>query len=324
MRNLIIKTVLFIIVLAAALNLCACDDAEEEKEALVITNASGSMFAGDTQRLSIYSTEIGDIYDKPLTYKTSDPTIATVTDFGVITACAPGEAVIYVQSAVDPDLKTELELSVIYKTVFESVYSVTEQSGQIDASSYPFWSANDYTSRVSNWDIMDIAKILITKGTDEYVFTESFNSKKVEGDTVLLLSDWGNDDVLLNINSINSNVFAEMLKKHQLDPSVSIDAITRMNKAFTGRITEKINTYKGKINLSDMPSDKEYRVSIVMDYSVLKVKNYYSRGALDGIWQLGADLLKGDINSLMDSYTYVKYEYEIVDCINVDVLIEER
>ena len=72
-----------------------------------------------------------------------------------------------------------------------------------------------------------------------------------------------------------------------------------------------------------MPANREYRVSIVMDYKILKVKNYYSRGALKGIWQLGSDLIKGDIDSLMDSYTYVKYDYEIVDC-SVDFLIEER
>ena len=215
MKNLITKTVLFIIVLATVLNLCACLGEEKKKEALVISNASSSMFAGDWQKLDIYSSETEELYDKPLTYKSSDPTIATVTDHGVITACAPGEVVIYVQSAVNSDLKTELELSVTYKTVLESVYNVTEQSGKIDASSYPFWSANDYTSRVSNWDIMDIAKILITKGTDEYVFTEVFSNKKVVGDTVLLLSDWGNDDLLLNVDSINSDVFAEMLEKYQ-------------------------------------------------------------------------------------------------------------
>jgi hypothetical protein len=324
MRNLITRTILFIIALAMALDLCACLDEKEEKESLVIANARASMLAGERQTLSVYSTETETIYEAPLTYKSSDPSVATVNDFGVVTAVSPGEAVIRVQSAVDTELKTELALSVTYKTVSESVYAVTERSGTVDASAYSFWSANGYTARGSNWDVLDIAKILITKGTDEYVFTEVYSSKKVERDTVLVLSDWGNDDVLLNVNSINSDVFAEMLEKLHLDPDVSIGTVTRVNEAFARGMDERINTYKGIINLSDMPTDKEYRVSIVMDYSVLKVKNYYSRGALDGIWQLGSDLIKGNIDSLMDSYTYVKYEHEIVDCVNVDVLIEER
>lgn len=324
MRNIITRTILFIIALAMVLNLCACLDEGEEKESLVIANARASMFAGERQTLSVYNTETETLYKAPLTYKSSDPSVATVNDFGVVTAVSPGEAVIHVQSTVDTELKTELALSVTYKTVSESVYAVTKRSGMVDASSYSFWSANGYTARGSNWDVLNIAKILITKGTDEYVFTEVYSSKKVERDTVLVLSDWGNDDVLLNVNSINSDVFAEMLEKLQLDPDVSIGTVTRVNEAFTREIDERINTYKGIINLSDMPTDKEYRVSIVMDYSVLKVKNYYSRGALNGIWQLGSDLIKGNIDSLMDSYTYVKYEYEIVDCVNVDILIEER
>ena len=328
MRNLITRTVLFIIALAMALNLCAClgeeKEKENEKEALVISNAHASMFAGERQSLSVYSTETETLYDAPLIYQSSDPSVATVNAIGIVTAVSPGEAVIRVQSTVDTELKTELALSVTYKTVSESVYRVTERSETVDASAYSFWDANGYTERGSNWDVLDIAKILITKGTDEYVFTEVYGNKKVEGNTVLVLSDWGNDDVLLNVNSINSDVFAEMLEKHQLDPDVSIGTVTRVNEAFTRGIDERINTYKGIINLSEMPSDKEYRVSIVMDYSVLKVKNYYSRGALDGIWQLGSDIIKGNVDSLMDSYTYVKYEYEIVDCINVDVLIEAR
>ena len=328
MRNLITRTVLFIIALAMALNLCAClgeeKEKENEKEALVISNAHASMFAGERQSLSVYSTETETLYDAPLIYQSSDPSVATVNAIGIVTAVSPGEAVIRVQSTVDTELKTELALSVTYKTVFESVYRVTEQSGMVDASVYSFWTDNDYAPRGSNWDVLDIAKILITKGTDEYVFTEVYGNKKVEGDTVLVLSDWGNGDVLLNVNSINSDVFAEMFEKHQLDPAVSIATVTEVNEAFTRKIDERINTYKGIINLSDMPSDKEYRVSIVMDYSILKVKNYYSRGALDGIWQLGSDIIKGNIDSLMDSYTYVKYEYEIVDCMNVDVLIEAR
>ena len=172
--------------------------------------------------------------------------------------------------------------------------------------------------------MIDIAKILITKGTDEYVFSEAFYDKKVTGEQVLVLSDWGNEDVLLNVDSINSDVFAKALEKYEFALGVSIDAITRLMDDFNNKLDGRIGVYKGCINLSDMPTDKEYRVSLVMDYSVVKVKNYYSRGALNGIWQLGSDIFGGDVESLMDSYTYVEYEYEIVDCVNVDVLIEER
>ena len=333
MKNVYIRIVILALVAALIFPLvlsgCSGKRAGEQtsdtaEERLVIGNAKESMFAGETQKISVYSSQTEDIYNKPLAFKSSDPTVAMVDSTGVITACSSGEAVIYVQSAANMDLKTELKLSVTYQTLSSPNYSIENRSGQIDGSNYPFWSAKGYSARGSNWDIMDIAKILITKGTDDYVFSEAFYDKKVVGEQVLVLSDWGNEDVLLHVDSINSDVFAEIFGKYEFGSGVSIDAITRAIDDFSNKLDSRVSLYKGCINLSDMPSDKEYRVSLVMDYSVVKVKNYYSRGALSGIWQLGSDILKGDIESLMDSYTYAEYEYEIVDCVNVDVLIEVR
>ena len=333
MKKIYMKIVLFALVTALVfpLILSGCSGKNSDKstsgtaeEQIVLVAAKESMLAGETQKISVYSAVTEDIYNKPLMFKSSDPTVATVDSSGVVTACASGDVVIHVQSATNTDLKAELSLSVTYKTVSSLNYSIENRSGKIDATYYPFWSAKGYSARGSNWDIMDIAKILITKGTDEYVFSEAFYDKKVVGEQVFVLSDWGNEDVLLHVDSINSNTFAEIFGKYEFGSGVSIDAVTRVIDDFNDKLDTKVSLYKGCINLSDMPADKEYRVSLVMDYSVVKVKNYYSRGALSGIWQLGSDIVKGDIESLMDSYTYAEYEYEIVDCVNVDILIEER
>ena len=269
MKKIYIRIICLAMVLVLPFVFSSCF--EEEK--IVIINAKSYMFVGEEQNLEVYSNKTDERYDKLLSYKSSDPSVATVNERGVVTATAPGDAVIYVQASTNSELKAELNISVTYKTVSTSKYNVTAQSGKTDASSYPFWSANGYSSRVSNWAIKDIAKILITKGTDEYVFSEAFNDKKVTCDKVILVADWGNNDVPLIVDSINSNVFAEMLKKHELGSGVSIGTITRLSEEFAKKIDKKINTYKGKIELSEMPANREYRVSIVMDYKILKVKN---------------------------------------------------
>ncbi|MBR2432486.1 MAG: hypothetical protein IKB23_06165, partial [Clostridia bacterium] len=113
MKNIYIKIVIFALVtsLIFPLVLGGCsgkksgeETSETAEEQIVIGAAKESMFAGETQKLIIYSTETEDVYNKPLVFKSSDPTVAMVDVVGVVTACAPGDAIIYVQSAINMDL----------------------------------------------------------------------------------------------------------------------------------------------------------------------------------------------------------------------------
>lgn len=316
------RTIIIIIVVAVmASTLTGCGLEFFKAPRLEVRDAQTEMIAGDSQILNVYNSKTDKKISDYLLFASSDPSVVTVDDSGKVEAVSQGSATIYIQHS-ENKLRTELTINVTYNIVTASRYNVKNDYSTLSGDLFSFWSKKGYQKRVGNWDILDIAKILITKDADDYLFSDVYGYKKIEGEEVVLLSDWGNNDVYFDENILDDNLLVFIEEKYQVSP-ISDSLLSATNDLKTN-ISNQINAYHGSIRLSTLPSDMEYRIYISYDYDIVKVNNFYSRGKLLGLGQLGTDILNGKVSSFLDSYTYSKTEYEIVNAQNATIVIEGR
>ena len=152
------------------------------------------MYAGETQYLNVYNTDT-DRIEPDLMFASNDPSIASVDQWGGVTAVGPGITDIIIQSA--SGLSTKFAVTVTYKIENGSNYKVDNPGNRIDGSVYKYWEENEYKSRGSNWDIINIGNIIATKGKGEYVFTDNTLDYRITAEELLVISDWSNSDVVL-------------------------------------------------------------------------------------------------------------------------------
>ncbi len=297
------------------------------KYELSLEHPISDMKVGEEQELTVYResyiTRRTPVETNELTFASSNPGIATVNRYGKIQASSQGTVIIYIQDT-KTNSKTELTINVKYDVISAPKYNIQNADTAISGDSYPFWREQDHKTRVDNWDVLDVAKIIIDKDKNEYVFSEAFNHLLVTGEEICLIADWGNSDVTIDKNLLDQISIQDILPKYELDSHLNNGGINFATAYIQSEISNIIETYQGTVKLSVLPTDQEYRVYLTTDYNIAKVLKYYSRGKLSGIWQLGKDIVKGDVKSLLDSYTYSEHEYELIDCSNVSLVIESR
>lgn len=295
---------------------------QKKEEGIEIREAQPEMLAGSTQSLNVYDKKTDEKLSEFLIFASSNPAILTVDENGMICAVSPGSATVYVQHS-ENHTRTELTVNVRYPIISIPRYHVKTVNTPVSGNQYPFWNQKGYQSRVSDWAILDIANILITKGADEYVFSDVYDYKNMTAEEVILISDWSNTDVILDKSMLDGDLLSFISEKYQLG-KIASDSLSRATADLKTEIARQIDSYQGKIYLSKLPANMEYRIYVSYDYDVIKVNHFYSRGILNGIWQLGADLWNGNISSLLNSYTYCQTEYEIVNAKNAKIIIEAR
>lgn len=312
---------LITVVLAVAVTLTGCGLDFFKAPGLEVRDAQTEMVAGDSQILNVYNSKTQKKISDYLLFASSDPAVVTVDDSGKVAAVSQGSATIYIQHT-ENKLRAELTINVTYDIVTASRYNVKNDYSTLSGDVFPFWSEKGYQKRVGNWDVLDIAKILITKEADDYLFSDVFGYKSIVGEEIVLISDWGNADVYFDKNILGDAPLAFVSEKYQVSPST--DSFLSATNKLNSSISEQIDAYHGTVRLSTLPSDMEYRVYVSYDYDIVKVNNFYSRGKLLGLEQLGIDILNGKVSSFLDSYTYSKTEYEIVNAKNATIVIEGR
>lgn len=260
-----------------------------------------------------------------LNYVSEDPEIATCTQDGFIIGVSGGYTTIYVQK-IDTKEMLEIDIKVTYN-VFEhkDPYVTLPNKLITNYDNLDFWSYNNYSERVGDWDIIEIGKIIINKSEDDYVFTDVYEIYSATDDVLYTVASYGNDDVELD-NSIYNEI--DMRKFFSGRIKVSEDAFSNysIDKATTQvkeAISKYMDLYKGKLTFSTLSKHYQYRAYLNIDYKIYLTNNRYSRGTLNGIGSLVGDIFKGDIESFLNSYTYVEKVYE-VKVTSVFLIIEKK
>ena len=168
-----------------------------------------------------------------------------------------------------------------------------------------------------------MASEIFTKGKDEYIFSEAVICKEVASDELLTVADWTNNDITFDNSLFEQISLKPLLEKHNLDSHLNEGGITRAIGTIQSDIAKIIKDYQGRVRFSTLPTDRDYRVYITIDYRIAKAIRYFSRG-LPALPELGVNLLTGSKKSFLDTYTYTKHEYEFLDCTAVNLVIEER
>ena len=272
-----------------------------------------SLELGESITIALLSTESGSIVGQVI-YASSDPSIATVSTNGVVRGARCGTVTIYGQSAENPKLRAEMKVTVYSTPVDELHTSVDAERYSSDCTAFPFWSHNGYSERVDNWDVMNVAKIIVTKGVDEYVFTDTYRVGRVSHDLACDLTGWGTESSVFETVNLADFDFehraAEMLG---LDPGeidqYGIDSSERELREY---LIETQRALQNEVDLGAYEAGFEYRAVIRMSYTVYEVEDYYSHGTLMGLGSLVWDLVRLDVESLLDSYTYSETHYELV------------
>ena len=294
---------------------------------LQVEEMSEILMAGDTHGLSL--TYKGDMVSSDDFYFASEaPSVAVVDKNGQITAVRPGKTTIHMQNKDDAHIKTSVTIQVAYPvtdelTVFHT-QSEIQQTGYSDTD-HPFFKRNGYEMRMDDWDILAIVKLVASKDEDDYAFTDMYRSAMANDETFIVLSDWGNDDVEIDPFVLNKHDLSTYLVAQE---GYSYDGFSQVGEdmamqTIKSKINAKIQNMGYAMALSSLPQEYEYRVSIKLDYHVYRTVNFYSRGLVGGGWNIILDLIKMDISSFLNSYTYSEECYEIVldDC---DLVIERR
>lgn len=296
---------------------CSCGGAVK----LEVRGGTSQMYAGEKQYLNVYNTDT-DRIEPELMFASDDPSVASVDQWGGVLAVAPGETDIIIQSA--SGLSTKYKISVTYKIENGSTYNVENPKIRIDGTKYKYWEENGYTSRGSNWDVINIGNIILNKGKGEYVFTDNNLDYKITADEVLEISDWTNSDVILSTDLLNEDAMERTIEKYELAYAVKPTGLSRACALAKTQFDKEVARYHGSVKLSALPTDKQYRVVMVVDYDIVRTENYYSQGMFSGFADVGLDILKGDIDSFIDSYTYSENVYELVNFKNAKIVIQSR
>lgn len=258
-------------------------------------------------------------------YASEDPEIATVDDNGVILARKQGSTVIYVQSKSNFRQRLLFEIKTVYETKFETKenVSILNEKIKVDKSA-SYWQKNKYVERTKE-NIFDVAEIVTKKSKDQYIFSDIFLNINAQGYDFYSFDDWGNEDVVLNGNNI-ANIDAVAFIRSLL--GVEEEYIDQIEAELVfanlcSQIKKEILKYQGIIRLSELSNDCEYRVSVKIDFRVLRIVNYYCKGIESGLDSIINGLSSMDLGVFLDSYTYQKPIYEFV-LDGVDIVIEQR
>ncbi len=320
MRKRIGLLLIICAVLLSCLTLPGCNSAEQTE--IEVRSPQRHMKAGSKQVLSVYDVQNDQRITEKLLFASSDPSVLTVSANGTVTAVAQGAATIYIQHS-ESKARAGVGISVQYDVIHQPRYEAVTCGSPVSATEFSFWQQRGYTERISNWDLLKVAKILIEKSNGAYVFTDVYEQLRVSGEEVLLLSDWGNEDVVLNRGILEGELLSFLSEKYQLS-NLQKEALLRATADIKSAVSKQIDAYHGAIALSRLPKSMEYKVYVSYDYTLLQVENYYSRGLLKGVGQLGADILSGNIEGLLESYTYCETEYELVNGRSPTIVIEAR
>ena len=295
---------------------CSCVGARLE-----VRDGQPQMYAGEKQYLNVYNTDT-DRIEPDLMFASDDPSVASVDQWGGVSAVGPGVTDIMIQSA--GGLSTKFTVTVTYKIENGSTYQVKNPRTRIDGSKYKYWEENEYVSRGSNWDIFNVGNVILNKGKGEYVFTDNNLDYQITADEILVLSDWTNSDVALTTDLLNADAIEKALEKYALPYSVKPTGLSRACTLISTQFEKEVAAYHGTVKLSSLPADKQYRVVLVVDYDIVRTENYYSQGKFGGFADVGLDILKGNIESFLDSYTYSENVYELVNFKNAKIIIQSK
>ena len=259
-------------------------------------------------------------------YGSSDPEIAQVTDGGILTFSQNGEVTIYVQAKNDAKQKINFEAKASYNIVDELAIEYDSADKIVRSyDSLPFWERNGYVAVDEHLSVRGLIDLFLSRAESDYIFTQLYQDSKVKNDDLIVVSEWGNKTVEFNDNlfkQIDLNGFIH--QKFQINPNdigqVGIDTATETIKT---SIKKSIVAYQGKIDLSDLPNDYEYRVSVKVGYTLYRAESNYNRGPLKGGITAITNLLKLDFDSVLTSCSYEINVYEIIldDC---TLVIEQR
>ena len=291
---------------------------------LNILNLNENMLCGYSQQIVIEckgkQQDVSGFY-----FISTDSESISVTDKGEIIASKPGSATIIVQSKKNEHQKIEFTVNSTYHIFEEIETSIKYPYKKLSSvSSLPFIDA-DHVERMDDWDIMAIAKMILNTEKGDYVFTDTYLACEARNDVLILISDWGNEDVVLDKSIVNKFDLSQTVSDHtgaydlgENQVNLGIDKINRC-------ITSKMYAYKNMIFISQLPKEYEYRVSIRGNYNVYELQDFYSKGKLRGIWEVAGDLISGRLDTFLKSYTDYKLpvHFEMIFN-NCELIIERR
>lgn len=322
MRNIRIKFALFCcLVLLGLAAMCSCG------QDLTLAAEVGEMKAGETLQLEFTQGDETVGHDE-LLYASENASVVAVDDKGLITAVRPGTTCIHVQTTKG-NRKAKVTVSVVYDvkdeiaTTFHDDVQYLEIQGV--GSAYPFFERNGYSPRVDDWDVLDVAKIIAGTSEDEYVFTDVYRVAWAHNENFMVLSDWGNSDVVLDESVLNEVDLSEFLTNrlaYEKDAFAEEGEAIAM-EAIKTKVADKMKNLQHEIALSELSTDDEYKVSVKINYTVYRTVNFYSKGVLSGIGSILKDLFTANISSVLDSYTYKETLYE-VSLEHCELVIERR
>lgn len=284
-----------------------------------------ALVVGKQAQITLYSFGVAQPHDA-FYYASDDPDIISVDQNGVITASKEGRTVIYVQSRANNRQKIIIDVEAKYKTTDACEVSVNSLELVVNnETDHAFWNRNSFAERIQDNDILELGKMVLSKGKDEYIFTDLYKSFEVKNENVLILSDWTNDDVKIYTRDISSfNLKDVVINRTQIDPLLLGEReIWLVEKEILLQTENAIKDYQSNIDFSDFDTSYEYRICIKINYSVYKTVNYYSKGLLNGAGSLVGELVNQEISSFLESYAYneTRFELELDGC---ELVIERR
>ena len=292
---------------------------------LELKDELNTLIVGKETQITLNSFGIPQAHDA-FYYASEDPDIVAIDENGVMMPAKEGKTVIYIQSRTNHRQRILINVEAKYEVIdmSDSTVDVVELKVN-DETNHAFWHRNSFAKRIADNNIIELGKIIVEKGKDEYIFTDLFESLKIENENILILADWTNNDVDVYTNSIPGFDLKELvIARTNIDPLLLGDyEIWISEKEIISQIASAIKNYQSKVNFSNFDASYEYRICIKIDYSIYKTVNYYSKGLLDGMGSLVGGLFNQEVSTFLESYTYneTRFELELDGC---ELVIERR
>lgn len=295
----------------------------------------GELKIGDTVQLQAVNARGKTIKADQLFWASADPSVAKVTEDGMLTVVGEGFCTVTVKERKDLSNQASVEVFCSYtvspalQTVKTRADDSLNSSGAVDslvqsATQLGKTVVQVCSGKIGNLGIASLFLSLFQK--DKYVITLSECLYTFTDGVVYTVADWGNeavviDPALITGDSVYACMDYAMNTKHGHGSTLDDLAVAIQSEIATSLPAD------GTYRLDLMDDRYEYRVVVVADYTTFRMEDNYSNGAIIGVGLTIQDIWEwelSDVDDVNNNFMYKITTYDVVNVQNIRLRVECR
>ena len=279
---------------------------------------------------------IGRVIDADRLYwSVDDNKIAQVTADGVLSI--KGAGLVQVTAMDKTDLSNQAKIKIFCPYEMSEATETSKvkadedsaSSGVLDTLTTTLVSTgkkvvSSMTGKVSSLGIASMIFSFFDK--DKYMFTLTESRHTIENGVVYTVCDWSNKGWYFDPKDVTTErIYQNLGYAFNIDNpygSTLEDLTIAVQNEFEGKAPND-----GMYHLDLLDDKYEYRVVVLADYTTVRVRDYYSNGAITGLGMTAKELLALELSSFDDvnnNWQYHNDFNEIVDVKNIRLCVEFR